>query len=179
MPQSSPPSPAPIVSSESPPRTSRQRRRRSFSSTVLHPHYPREHRQRPRRPPVVQVSGSIVCTLRARLLPQLPDLLAHRAQLGRLEVRKSAADEREEGDEGVGGEAGEPAVESPPELGPLQQYQPAPPQHAFDPRGRLGSGNGRRERQPREPVYPILIEGAGIQEQPAAPAAHEGMDADV
>src|SRR5215212_1135897 len=154
MPVSCPASPAPIASSESPPRTSRQRRRRSFSSTVLHPHYPREYRQHPRRPPMVQASGSVVCLPLACLSPatKLPDLLAHRASLGWFEVRECATYEGKEGNEGVGVEAGEPAVEGPPESGPLQQHQPTTPQHTLDPCGRLGSGNSRRERQPCEPV---------------------------
>src|SRR5215208_2973847 len=94
MPRSSPPSPAPMVASESLPRTSRQRRRRSFSSIVLHPKYLSEDGQRAGRPPVVQVPGPIVSVRRAGFppTPQLPDSFSHRAFLSGLEVREGTAD---------------------------------------------------------------------------------------
>src|SRR5215204_4950875 len=181
MPRSYPASPAPMVSSESPPRTSRQRRRRSFSSIVFHPQYLCQHGQRPGGPTVVYAAVSVVCVLWTGIspTPQPPDSFSHRAILGGLEVREGAADEGEEVGEGLGREGREPAVEGPPESGHLQQDKSAPPQRALDPRGGLRRGDGRREREPREPLQPVLIEDACLEKQPAAPAAHEGVDAFV
>src|ERR687890_1466642 len=117
MPLSSPASPTPRVSSESPPRTSRQRRRRSFSSIVVHPQYLSEDGQRPGRPLVVQISGPVASVVWSALspTPQLPDLLAHRAFFGGFEVPKGAADAGEQGGEGLRVEACQTTVEGLPE----------------------------------------------------------------
>ena len=130
---------------------------------------------------MVYAAVSVVCVLWTGIspTPQPPDSFSHRALLGGLEVREGAADEGEEVGEGLGREGREPAVEGPPESGHLQQDKSAPPQRALDPRGGLRRGDGRREREPREPLQPVLIEDACLEKQPAAPAAHEGVDAFV
>src|ERR687898_815252 len=181
MPLSSPARLAPRVSPESPPRTSRQRRRRSFSSIVVHPQYLREDGQRPGRPLVVQISGPVASALWRALSPtsQRPDLLAHRAFFGGFEVREGAADEGEQGDEGLWVEACQPTVEGLPESRLVEQDQSAPPQYPLDPRGGLRRGDRRREREPGETLQFVHVEDPCLEQQPATPAAHEGVDAFV
>lgn len=71
---------------------------------------------------MIKVSRAVVSLRMAGLSPtsQVPDLLAHGAAFGWLEVREGAADEREEIRECLGREGREPGIEGAPEAGLME-----------------------------------------------------------
>src|SRR5450755_632759 len=137
--------PDPIASPAFLPRTSRQRRKRSFSSLAIacYPQYLRQYGQYRRGTLLIDLPRLLAryaqVTLRSRRCREMLHLLAHLAPLGWLEVREGAAQDGQQRLERLSIEIAQPGIQRVPEAVLMENGQGAAAQDALYPRRRLWS----------------------------------------